>query len=150
MGQRSSKRKTSMKIQLTKAEKTEMGMVTNPNVTNAKTQEAISMVQAAVAQDEQRNYAEAIDLYNGAVQRFKEVMSYEKNPQYKFSLAKKMDKYMTRVKELKQISKEQGGPGRRGSGGRGRGGGMVRAPASGGQKSGGLVRAPQVVTKGAR
>ena len=166
--QRSSKRKTSMKIQLTEAEKTEMGMVTNPNVTNAKTQEAISMVQAAVAQDEQRNYAEAIDLYNGAVQRFKEVMSYEKNPQYKFSLAKKMDKYMTRVKELKQISKEQGGPGRRGSGGpgrggggdggrgggrsggRGRGGGMVRAPASGGQKSGGLVRAPQVVTKGAR
>merc|ERR1712166_1617052 len=36
---------------------------------------------------------------------FKEVMTYETNAQYKFSLAKKMDKYMKRIRELKSQNK---------------------------------------------
>ena len=130
-----------MKIQLTESEKSEMGMVSNPNLTNAKTQEAIQLVQQAVVLDEQRQFQQAIVLYESAVERFKVVMTHERNAQYKFSLAKKMDKYMTRIKELKQHLKKSGGGN---GGGRQSGGAHSMKPARG-NKSSGLARAPQVV-----
>ena len=89
----SAAKKSTMKIQLTEAEKSEMGMVNNPNLTNKKTNEAIAIVQQAVLQDEARKYPEAIQLYESAVNKFKEIMRIEKNSQYKFSLAKKMGKF---------------------------------------------------------
>jgi hypothetical protein len=136
-----------MKIQLTESEKSEMGMVSNPNLTNAKTQEAIQLVQQAVVLDEQRQFQQAIVLYESAVERFKVVMTHERNAQYKFSLAKKMDKYMTRIKELKQHLKKSGG-GNGGNGGNGGGrqsGGAHSMKPARGNKSSGLARAPQVV-----
>jgi len=141
---RKSSKKSTMKIQLTEAEKSEMGMVTNPNLSNAKTDEAIQLVQAAVAHDETRRFLQAIELYEKAVQKFKEVMKIEKNAQFKFSLAKRMDKYMTRIKELKQHLKKGGilsKPPRPSTNSRGGGG---RGGRGGATKANGLVRAPQV------
>ena len=68
----------------------------------------------------------------------------EKNAQFKFSLAKRMDKYMTRIKELKQHLKKGGilsKPPRPSTNSRGGGG---RGGRGGATKANGLVRAPQV------
>merc|ERR1711865_999700 len=76
------------------AEMMESGNYKASPINTAKTKEAIKIIQAAVQQDEQKNPAKAIELYENGVKLFKEVMTYETNAQYKFSLAKKMDKYM--------------------------------------------------------
>ena len=87
------------------AEMMESGNYKASPINTAKTKEAIKIIQAAVQQDEQKNPAKAIELYENGVKLFKEVMTYETNAQYKFSLAKKMDKYMKRIRELKSQNK---------------------------------------------
>jgi hypothetical protein len=140
---RGNKRST-MKIKLTEQEKIEMGTVNNPmNNNDEKVAEAIQMIQEAVKQDEGRNFGQAITLYQGAIDRYKIVMKNEKNPQYKFQLAKKMDRYMVRVKELKQYLKSRGGA----SGGRRGGQQLPSRQSDASSKSQSLVRAPQVISR---
>ena len=136
---------TSMKIQLTDAEKAEMGMHANPahaqSKTNAKVQEGVQMIKAAVAQDEARNFTGAINLYQGAVDRFMVAMKFERNATFKFELAKKCDRYLVRIKQLKEYTASH--PGSGGGGGGGGGGGVVKAPTAA-KRSPSLVRAPVV------
>jgi hypothetical protein len=133
---------TSMKIQLTEAEKAEMGMHANPahaqSKTNAKVQEGVQMIKRAVAQDEARNFTAAINLYQGAVDRFMIAMKFERNATFKFELAKKCDRYLVRIKQLKEYTASNPG-----GGGAGGGSGLVRAP-SVATRSPSLVRAPVV------
>ena len=75
---------------------------------SSKTTEAIKIIQSAVIQDENRNFIEALKLYEKAIKIFKVILRQEKNAQYKVTLAKKMDKYMVRIIELKQLINEGG------------------------------------------
>jgi len=69
----------------------------------SKTAEAIKIIQSAVIQDENRNFIEALKLYEKAITIFKFVLRQEQDAPYKLALAKKIDKYMRRIKELKQL-----------------------------------------------
>jgi len=96
-----------MKIQLTEEEKGELGMHSNPSFAqehrNSMMQSAVQVIKAAVAQDEARNYRGAIALYESGVSKFMEAMKVERSSEYKFQLAKRVDKYMLRIKELKKF-----------------------------------------------
>lgn len=134
----------SMKIQLTEAEKAEMGLHANPShaqsTTNAKVKEGVQMIKAAVAQDEARNFAGAVNLYQGAVDRFMIAMKFERNATFKFELAKKCDRYLVRIKQLKEYMSNNPGDGAGNSSG-GASGATTRAPAVA-KRSPSLVRAP--------
>lgn len=110
---RASSAKNPIKIQLTEAEKAEMGMHRNPAHAQAKAKakvaEAVELAKRAVSQDTARNFREAIVLYENTVKLFMEAMKLERNPQYKFQLAKKSDKYLVRVRELKEYVGGRGG-----------------------------------------
>merc|ERR1711991_1219625 len=144
MGRRESKG-ASMKIQLTEAEKAEMGLHANPShaqsTTNAKVKEGVQMIKAAVAQDEARNFAGAINLYQGAVDRFMVAMKFERNATFKFELAKKCDRYLVRIKQLKEYVGKNPGNSSGSSGGGGASGGTTKTP-SVAKRSPSLVRAP--------
>ena len=135
----------SMKIQLTEAEKAEMGLHAKPahaqSMTNAKVKEGVQMIKAAVAQDEARNFAGAINLYQGAVDRFMVAMKFERNATFKFELAKKCDRYLVRIKQLKEYVGKNPGGGAGSAGGGGASGGTTKAP-SVAKRSPSLVRAP--------
>ncbi len=149
-GRASSKRET-MKIQLTESEKAEMGMHTNPahlrTQSSAKVEEGVQIIKAAVAQDEARNYAGAINLYQSGCDKFMAAMKLERNATFKFELAKKCDRYLVRIKQLKEYTSNggAGGGGGAGAGGRGRmaagRGGMASAPVVA-TRAPKLVRAP--------
>lgn len=130
----------SMKIQLTEAEKAEMGLQANPahaqSTTNAKVKEGVQMIKAAVAQDEARNFAGAINLYQGAVDRFMVAMKFERNATFKFELAKKCDRYLVRIKQLKEYVGKNPGNSSGSSGGN-----------SGGSTSGAETKSPSVATR---
>ena len=139
-GRASSKRET-MKIQLTAAEKAEMGMHTNPahlrTQSSAKLEEGVQIIKAAVAQDEARNYVGALELYQPGRDKFMPAMNLERNATFKFELAKKIDRYLVRIKQLKEYTSTGGG----GSGGGSGGGGGAAAG------RGGIVSAPVVATR---
>lgn len=130
---------TSMKIQLTEAEKAEMGLHANPSNADSKSstkvKEAVQMIKAAVAQDEAKNYQGALNLYQGAVDRFMIAMKFERNATYKFELAKKCDRYLVRIKQLKEYTSNHPDSGNAGSAG------SVHA-ASVARRSPSMVRAP--------
>merc|ERR1712146_701023 len=113
--------------------KAEMGLHAKPahaqSMTNSKVKEAVQMIKAAVAQDEAKNFQGAINLYQGAVDRFMVAMKFERNATYKFELAKKCDRYLVRIKQLKEYTANHPGSGSSATGGSAsRGGANTRAP----------------------
>uniref|UniRef100_A0A8C9H086 Vacuolar protein sorting-associated protein 4 n=1 Tax=Piliocolobus tephrosceles TaxID=591936 RepID=A0A8C9H086_9PRIM len=57
----------------------------------------------AIAEDEKKNYQEALNLYVQSLQYFNYFCKYEKNPNIKEMILKKMETYMSRAENLKQI-----------------------------------------------
>lgn len=62
---------------------------------------AIETVKKAIAKDDEKQYEEAFNLYQAALERFVTAMKYEKNPSRKKVLAKRIDGYMKRAEQLR-------------------------------------------------
>ncbi|XP_067667200.1 serine/threonine-protein kinase ULK3-like isoform X2 [Haliotis asinina] len=69
--------------------------------------QAIELVTQAVTKDNERNYKAAIRLYTEALDFFVAAIHYEKNPNKKETLRKKVKEYMDRAEVLKTLLKPQ-------------------------------------------
>lgn len=70
--------------------------------------QAIDVVQKAIAADEKGEHESALNLYKDALERFTMGVKYEKNPSRKKMVMEKVEGYMNRAEELREIlNKEQ-------------------------------------------
>lgn len=64
---------------------------------------AVKYAKDAIKEDEKKNYKEALNLYIQSLQYFHLFCKYEKNPNIKELILKKMEVYMERAESLKKI-----------------------------------------------
>jgi len=72
---------------------------------------AIDLVTQAIKEDQEKNYVEAYQLYERALEFFVTGLKYEKNERTKETLRKKIAEYMDRAEQLKSVVHKQNGSG---------------------------------------
>eukprot|EP01099_Mayorella_cantabrigiensis_P008178 TRINITY_DN754_c0_g1_i3.p1 TRINITY_DN754_c0_g1~~TRINITY_DN754_c0_g1_i3.p1 ORF type:complete len:482 (-),score=129.86 TRINITY_DN754_c0_g1_i3:18-1403(-) len=74
---------------------------------NAILQKALEYVNQAVEEDNKKNYQQAFDLYETALQYFVTALKYEKMPSSKAIITQKVKEYMKRAEILKEYLQKQ-------------------------------------------
>lgn len=70
--------------------------------------QGITMVNEAIVLDNAGKYQESLDIYTNAIQYLATGVRYEKNPQLKQTITKKIDEYMERAEQVKKIIDNKG------------------------------------------
>ncbi|KAH6905822.1 katanin p60 ATPase domain-containing protein [Coprinopsis sp. MPI-PUGE-AT-0042] len=70
---------------------------------NSNLDRAIQIVQKAIDEDNKSNYAEACKLYQHSLDYFLLAMKYEKNPKLKELIKGKVEEYLLRAENLKEV-----------------------------------------------
>ena len=88
------------KLELTAAEKG-VNPIFDKKSADLEMQKGVEVIKDAIEADKERNWLSAIALYEQGIDIFMAVMKREQRSAVRFSIAKKVDKYLIRVKELK-------------------------------------------------
>uniref|UniRef100_A0A9I9DNV4 Protein SUPPRESSOR OF K(+) TRANSPORT GROWTH DEFECT 1 n=2 Tax=Cucumis melo TaxID=3656 RepID=A0A9I9DNV4_CUCME len=88
----------------------------SPHSFNYSKDQAIKMVKEAVQEDNAGNYAKAFPIYMEALENFKTVLKYEKNPEIKEAITLKFNQYLCRAEEISALFGDGGLPGTSSSG----------------------------------
>jgi len=98
--------------------------------------QGITIVKEAISADDAQNYEEALTKYKRALGYFMTGLKHEKNPSVKKTIVERVEGYMMRAEQLKQVIEEQKGSASSAPKGDGGGGGGAAASLSKDKKAG--------------